>query len=234
MIELVFFDAGETLLCPQPSFPELAASVIRGRGHDVGGADVIRAGRAVAGHFRLAADEGRTFSASADESHAFWVRLYTEMLEHLAIADEGAPEELFRVFSDPGNYGLFPDTLPALSALRERGLRLGVISNFEGWLEALLDRLGVLELFDVVAISGPLGWEKPDRRIFEWALERARLEPASCAHVGDSPYFDAEAAIACGMRGILLDRHGRYGELEIDYPRITTLGEVPPLVERMA
>jgi putative hydrolase of the HAD superfamily len=231
LIEVVFLDAGETLLSPRPSFPELASRVISERGHDVSGADVIRAGRKVAGHFRLASDEGRRFSVSADESRAFWTALYTEMLEHLGIADEGAPLELYRTFSNPDNYGLFDDAIPALNALRERGLRLGVISNFESWLERLLEKLAVLGHFDVVAISGHLGWEKPEPDIFRWAVEKSGVPAGRCAHVGDSPYFDAEAAIACGLHGILLDRYDRYGDLDITYPRIASLAELPDLLE---
>jgi putative hydrolase of the HAD superfamily len=106
-----------------------------------------------------------------------------------------------------------------------------VISNFEGWLKTLLDVLEVRELFDVVAISGDLGWEKPDARIFEWAMREAGVRPAASVHVGDSPNFDAQPAHDLGMMGVLLDRHGRWTDLEADYPRVSSLGELIPLVD---
>lgn len=230
MIRFVFFDVGETLLCPQPSFAELATNVIRSRGHDVAVGEVQRAAREASSLFRQAADEGRFFSADADDSRDFWTTYYDEVLTSLSITDPDGPYELYRAFSDPGNYGLFPDARPTIAELRDRGFGLGVISNFEAWLHDLLDRVEVADAFDVVAISGPLGIEKPDPRIFHWALERAGERPEHCLHVGDSPFFDAEAARDCGMHGVLLDRHGRWTDLGADYPRIASLEELPPLL----
>jgi FMN phosphatase YigB (HAD superfamily) len=97
----------------------------------------------------------------------------------------------------------------------------------------LLDRLDVTEHFDVLAISGELGWEKPDPRIFKWAMEEAGVDAPSSVHVGDSPHFDPAPAAAIGMHGVLLDRHGRWEDDEAEYPRITTLGELVDLVDSM-
>ncbi len=231
MIDVVFFDAGETLLGPDPSWSELSARVLRDRGHDVDALTMREAWRQGADHFRSAAEQGWVISASAADSEAFWTGLYTELLAHAGIEDADAPEALYRTFSDPRSYRLFADAVPALEALRERGHRLGVISNFEGWLADLLEMLGIAGLFEVTAISGPLGWEKPDPRIFKWALEEAGADASACVYVGDQPYFDAEPAIALGMHGVLIDRHGRWVDLDPPYPKISTLGELAGVVE---
>lgn len=230
-IRVVFFDAGETLLRPEPSFPELLVRVLRSRDHEVTVDEALDASRALSGHFRRV--EGENPTTDADASERFWLALYTDLLAELDIEDAGAPRALFEIFSDPGNYGLFPDALDVLSGLRDEGYALGVISNFEHWLERLLERLEVLPHFDVVAISGVVGWEKPDPRIFRWAVERAGVRPGLCAHVGDQPYFDAEAAVGCGLHGILLDRHGRWGDLDVDYPVIGGLDELPGVLDRL-
>jgi putative hydrolase of the HAD superfamily len=231
MIEAVFFDAGETILSPQPSWSELSAQVLRERGHDVAVDAMRSAWRHTGQHFTRAADEGRTFSTSPGESKRFWTALYVDLLDFLGIHDEQAPEILYETFSDPATYDLFPDAVPAIKELKARGLKLGVISNFESWLRVLLDRLDVTELFDVLAISGELGWEKPDPRIFKWAMEEAGVDAPSSVHVGDSPHFDPAPAVAVGMHGVLLDRHGRWDDLEdADYPCITTLGELVELI----
>jgi putative hydrolase of the HAD superfamily len=140
---------------------------------------------------------------------------------------------LYETFSNPEVYELFPDSRPTLDALKERGLKLGVISNFESWLRVLLDRLDIRKMFDVLAISGELGWEKPDPRIFKWAMEEAGVDAPSSVHVGDSPHFDPAPAVALGMHGVLLDRHGRWDELEVDYPLIASLGELVELVDTL-
>jgi len=230
-VEAVFFDAGETLLSPQPSWSELSAKILNERGHHVSVEQMREAWRHGGQHFLRAAEEGRTFSTSHGESHAFWTTLYADMLSFLRIADEGAPQVLYETFSDPSTYALFPDAVPTVEEFRSRGLKVGVISNFEGWLKTLLDHLEIRELFDVIAISGDLGWEKPDARIFEWAMNEAGVEPGNSLHVGDSPNFDAQPAHDLGMVGVLLDRHGRWTDLDAPYERVVTLGELVPLVE---
>ena len=74
-----------------------------------------------------------------------------------------------------------------------------MISNFEAWLELLLDHLGVAGMFDLQVISGIEGMEKPDPRIFRLALERAGVEPSRALYVGDNPYFDVDPPVAVGM-----------------------------------
>lgn len=229
MIQMVFFDAGDTLLCPKPSYSGLAAETLAQRGHNVTEIDVRRLTSRLSEHFATAAAEQRFFSCAPDESRAFWTAYYTDMLELLSIEDAGAPEALFASFTDLDNYKLFEDALPCIEELSRRGIRTGVISNFETWLRDLLVALQVDRHFDVLAISGELGFEKPDPRIFKWALAEAGLDPSVCLHVGDQPYFDAQPAIECGMRPILINRRGRWDDLD-DYEKIESLSKLPDLI----
>jgi putative hydrolase of the HAD superfamily len=231
VIEIVFFDAGETLLSPNPSWSELAVKKLSDRGHELTVDRMREAWRHVGNHFIDAAEAGFMFSVSAEDSRRFWTKLYLDQLEFLGIDDEGAALVLYDTFSDPANYCLFDDALPAITELKERGLRVGVISNFESWLRDMLARFELLDLFDVVAISGDLSLEKPDPRIFEWALTQADVAPDRALHVGDSPNFDAQPAHELGMVGVLLDRHGRWADLAAEYPVVSTLGELPALIE---
>jgi putative hydrolase of the HAD superfamily len=230
MITTAFFDAGQTLLGPQPSWSGLSASVLQQRGHDVTEESMRLAWRSTAELFQTAADEGRTFSTSHDESHRFWTNLYRQLLDDLGLRDPEAPEVLYQTFSDPANYGLYDDAIPTLEEFKARGVRLGIISNFESWLRVMLEHLGIVELFDVLAISGELGWEKPDPRIFKWAMGEAGAEPHECLHVGDSPNFDPIPAAELGMCGVLIDRSGQFNELDGDFERVSTLRELTGLL----
>lgn len=87
--------------------------------------------------------------------------------------------------------------------LAARGVRVGVVSNSEGGLAALIDELGWSGIFPVVADSGALGIEKPDPAIFAWACERMGVALADSAHVGDAWAADFEGALAAGMRAVL-------------------------------
>jgi putative hydrolase of the HAD superfamily len=102
----------------------------------------------------------------------------------------------------------YPDVRPALSELRDGGLRLVVASNWDCSLPAWLEPAGVLELVDGVVTSAEVGAAKPSRRVFDRALSLAGVEPAHALHVGDKVDNDVEGAAAAGVRGVLLQREG--------------------------
>lgn len=233
-IEAVLFDAGETLLHPEPSWSDLCISILHERGHEHVTLDEMRRAWVVNGDlFVKAANEGNLFSTSTESSREFWMTLYTKLIAEIGLDDDGAAEEMYRTFSDPKSYGLFEDAVPVLDELASRGIRLGLISNFESWLRTLLDHLAVSDRFEVLAISGDLGWEKPDHRIFRWALDEMHLAPERSMYVGDNPHFDPVPAIELGMHGVLLDRHGRWVNDDLGYPRVSSLTELPALIEAL-
>ena len=137
-------------------------------------------------------------------------------------------ERLYGVFTDVANYRLFPDAVPVLEKLRGAGLRLGLISNFEEWLERLLDSVEATGFFDTVVISGVEGVEKPDPRIFRLGLDRVGVRAEEAVYVGDSVAYDVGPANAVGMTAVLLDRRGRYPDHE--GPRIASLDELPAVL----
>lgn len=237
MIEIVFLDVGETLLRPHPSFAELFARVCRTRGYKVEALQVSDVQERLAPHLVDLADETgiEKPSLSPESSQTFWTHLYRRFLEELGIENEALARALYRTFSSTSTYKLFDDALPALQELHVAGRRLGLISNFDQWLEEMLVELDVGDLFDVTVISGVEGVEKPDVRMYEVALERAGVEPEAAVHVGDSIVFDIEPALKLGMRAVLLDRLGRHATLGLapDVTRISSLEELPTLVANL-
>ena len=231
-IEMVFFDAGETLLRPYPSFPELFAHTVGKHGHDVSPAEVEALQERLAPHLVELLEESGVEkpSLSAEASFTFWTHLYRRLLGELNL-DEGLTEVLYGVFSDSSSYKLFDDVLPTLKRLEELGYRIGLISNFEGWLEKMLVELEIGHVFDVSVISGLEGMEKPDPAIYELAVERSGVAPERSVHIGDSPKMDVEPAHSVGIRPILLDRRNRY-PMET-FPRIRSLEELPDLIPQL-
>ncbi len=102
----------------------------------------------------------------------------------------------------------YDDAAPALEALRDRGLRLVCVSNWDYALPEVLERVGLAERLDGVITSAGVGARKPDPAIFEAALEVAGCEAAAALHVGDSPDEDIEGAAAAGIPALLIDRGG--------------------------
>jgi putative hydrolase of the HAD superfamily len=226
-IRAVLFDAGETLLSPHPSFPELLAATLQAEGHGHATPELIRDQVKVVAHlFEEATREGRLWSTSAEESWAFWSGLYRALLEAMDVPyTEEIARRLYSTFTDVANYRLFDDALPVLEKLHGAGLELGLISNFEDWLERLLKHLDVTRFFDVRVISGVEGMEKPDPAIFRLALDRMGVPASEAAYVGDNVLYDVEPAEALGMTGVLLDRRARHEDFAGN--RITSLDDLP-------
>jgi putative hydrolase of the HAD superfamily len=218
---MVFFDAGETILRPHPSFVELFAAICRSEGRDVAPQSVSEVRERLAPHLIDLAEEegtGKTHKAplaagtsgSAEDSRAFWIHLYRRFLQELGIEEDELAERLYAKFSSSSSYKLYDDVLVTLDELRDDGYRLGLISNFERWLEEMLVELEVGDLFETAVISGIDGVEKPDPAIYRLALDRAGVAPERAVHVGDSLDMDVRPAGSVGMSTVLLDRAGRY------------------------
>jgi putative hydrolase of the HAD superfamily len=119
----------------------------------------------------------------------------------------------------------YPDAAPAMSALRERGIRLLCVSNWDCSLGEVLGRCNLRDGLEAVITSAETGARKPDPVIFERALETAGVEPAETLHVGDTFEEDVEGAHAAGIEALLLHRGGE-GD-------IASLTELPELVASM-
>jgi putative hydrolase of the HAD superfamily len=102
----------------------------------------------------------------------------------------------------------YDDAAPALRGLRDLGLRLAVVSNWDCSLGRVLERCGLSELLDVVVSSAEAGARKPDPAIFTRALELVGCESSEALHVGDTAAEDAAGAEAAGIRVLLIDRDG--------------------------
>ena len=224
----VFFDVGETLVHVDPSFVDLFARVLGDAGHPRSRDEVLGASAHVYARFSEAARDGSLWTTSPERSRVFWTSVYERMLEDLGVPNDGIARTLHREFTRLENYALFEDVRPTLDALRRAGLLLGVVSNFESWLEEWFGIHDLLETFPVRVISGIEGIEKPDERIYRLALERGSVHAAESVYVGDNPEFDVDPPAALGMFPVLIDRRGRFP----DHPgtRLTDLRDLPAAI----
>jgi 2-haloalkanoic acid dehalogenase type II len=121
----------------------------------------------------------------------------------------------------------YPDVLPALGELRERGLTLVVASNWDCSLSDWLEPAGITDLVDGVVTSAEVGAPKPHPRVFERALAIAGVAPSEALHVGDKVDNDVDGAAAAGVRAVLLQREG---EPPVGVEAIRSLRELPALL----
>lgn len=233
-VEMVFFDAGGTLLDPHPSFSELFAVTCQAEGYDISTDQIAEVQERLAPHMtELVAeiDLPHAPSLSEEASRKFWSFTYRRFLGELGVEDEGLTMKLLDRFSSFESYRLYDDVKPTLDAVEAAGYRIGLISNFDSWLEKMLIEMEVGHVFDPSVISGQVGVEKPDPEIYRIAVARSGVPADRCVHVGDSPTTDMEPATAVGITPIMIDRAGRYPEAR--YARIRELKELLPLISEM-
>jgi putative hydrolase of the HAD superfamily len=151
-----------------------------------------------------------TRAPRANDDKGWWYSLVLEVLKECAVTAEALPREeyfaaLYAEFTLPGIWELYPEVPEILSTLLPR-YRLGVISNFDGRLRAILADLGLIELFDPIIISSEVGADKPDSWIFQQALTQARSAASRSLHVGDDPQAEWQGAKEAGLQVFRLER----------------------------
>lgn len=96
----------------------------------------------------------------------------------------------------------YPDAKSTLAALIQMGYKLGIIANQKLGTAERLENWGLRQYFDVIVSSAEIGYAKPDKRIFEKALEMAGCTARESAMVGDRLDNDMIPAKALGMRTV--------------------------------
>jgi HAD superfamily hydrolase (TIGR01509 family) len=224
-IETVFLDAGGVLV--HPNWVRVADALVR---HGVP-ADASRL-TAAEPHAKLEMDRGAVM-ARTDDRQRGWI-YFDAVLRHAGLTPDDATDRALaevRAYHDVHNVweAVPADVVPALEALRALGVRLVVVSNANGTLRRLFDRLDLTRWFDVVLDSHEWGVEKPDPRLFHLALAESGAAAATTVHVGDFFHIDVAGARAAGLAdAVLFDPADLYGDAGCT--RVLHLPELAPLV----
>jgi putative hydrolase of the HAD superfamily len=199
MTRAVFLDALGTLVELEPPWISLRDRVPAA----VSDERLMAALRAEMAYYREHAQEGRD-EASLSELRERCAAIVSEKLGIDFSVDELVEAIRFRVY---------PDVTPALTGLRDRGLTLIAVSNWDYALPRVLERCGLDGLLDATVTSAGTGSRKPHPGIFQAALELAGCEPGEALHVGDTAEEDVTGARAAGIRPLLIDRNGADGDI---------------------
>jgi putative hydrolase of the HAD superfamily len=208
----VFLDAGWTLIHPARSLWEILADVARAAGHIMSASECEAQVHALWRHAQESAAAELHPDAEYPDSDEAFAALFRQLAQ-VAYASAGVSdphEELVgrfvRAVGSEDLWRVFADAPGALRELRARGYALVVVSNAASDLPAFLGRLGLAPLFDGILASAAEGWKKPDRRLFQRALEVAGVEPEDAVHLGDLGVEDVLGARNAGLRPMLIHR----------------------------
>lgn len=197
----VLFDLDQTLLLRTPTIPQKLHEVMMDLGiaHTM---DAVDKAFADCEYWigEQTAIENRTGVRMSDE--AFLDKLIDFYCKALGIPQQGVPAlqtVVCRQYSR--TYSLMPDAVKLLAALKENGVKLGVVSNNYVSIYETLEQLGLTPYFDCIVISEEVGLQKPDPAIIRLACERLGVKPEDAIYVGDHPFditcaHDAGAACA--------------------------------------
>jgi putative hydrolase of the HAD superfamily len=204
----VFFDAGNTLLTPYPSVEDVCAEVFARSGYAVPFDELKTAIGAGDRYYEERYWQDDTFWKSEREAAALWVDLYTVVAHQLGINGDTdrLAREIYDEFGHPHRWQFFADVEETLQALKDHGLKVGVISNWDSRLTDLLSGIGADKYLDFIMCSAVVGMIKPQPGIFTMALKRVDVLPHEALHVGDHYFADVLGARGAGITPVLIDR----------------------------
>jgi len=197
-IRAVTFDVGSTLIEPWPSVGHVYAEVAAAHGHaNLSAADLERRFHAMLRKRGGSVNTRSEWSAIVDEAFAGLLP---------KPPSESFFPELYERFAQAGPWRIFDDVAPTLEALRLRGFKLGLISNWDDRLRPLLNSLQLANHFEICVVSCEVGASKPSSKIFQSAVEQLGVPGTSILHVGDSFEMDVAGARAAGLNAVQIQR----------------------------
>lgn len=212
--DAVLIDALGTLVDLEPPWVGLRSAVPE----SVSDEDLVGAVKAEMAYYREHASEGRDGESLADLRDRC-AGVLSEELGHTVTTDQlvGAIR-----------FAPFPDARSSLEGLRDRGLTVVCLSNWDISLAEVLERCGLMEVLDQVVSSAQAGASKPSPDPFLLALELADCDAEAAVHVGDTLEEDVAGARGVGVRPLLIDRDSSVPDSELpdDLQVINSLAEI--------
>jgi putative hydrolase of the HAD superfamily len=224
-LETLFLDAGGVLVFP--NWWRISETLSR-HGAVVSAEALMKAEPRAKFHIDQSVRSGD--SSDAQRAWAYMELVLENAGLQLSEATATAIEELHAYHAERNLWEYVPpDVVPALERLSGLGLKLVVVSNANGVLHRMFDRVGLTGYFHEICDSCVEGVEKPDRRFFEIALRRAGAEARTTMHVGDLYYVDVIGARNTGLQQMLIDPHGLYEEYDAE--RVASLDQLADRVQ---
>jgi len=203
--EAVLFDIRSLVYGPEGA--ELLAEILRAEEIRVDPAEVEEALSRLPDELQLARTQIRTEEQENDYHRA----MIPELLRAVGVrfpTDALILRLLETLHQYSAWWSMYPETLPVLEKLKQAGLKLGVLANWEPSLRRFLAEFELESYFDLILPAMEAGVAKPDPLLFHRALKGLGVRPEAALHVGPSIHEDVAGAIAAGIRPVWLNRTG--------------------------
>ena len=203
--EVIFFDYGHTLAADTSDRYGDIRRYLAGKGIELEKDDFEKAWAAAE---QFATEYRQQHGRRKWIRDRFWFQTCKTFLNALTGEDSAALAEEMHAVQFFTNT-LYPDTIDTLRTLRERGYRLGVISNWDApTLHSQFDRFGMTPYFDHILASWQAEADKPHPQIFATAMDALKVSPEKAIHIGDSWECDVMGAREVGITPVWVNESG--------------------------
>lgn len=205
---VILFDVGGTLIHPKPSVGHVYAHGAQQFGIDISPEkaqhNFIEAWTKVKDNWQ----EPLCYGTTESETRNFWFQVIDETFKDYTNTQDIQLlfDHLFDYFCQTEVWDLYNDVIPNLKSLKAQNVSLGILSNWDFRLSPLLKGLNLLPYFHYSFISYQVGFEKPDLRFFQFALNQMKVDPHQILYIGNDYEEDYLPATSLGIRCLLIDR----------------------------
>lgn len=197
-IKFIYFDAANTLI-HKPDLWMRFNEVLTKYGHIIDVNILKKQHKLISENVKFPDNTSRDFYSSFN----------SEVLRSLGVASDN------KILDDIYNACTYLPwkTFDDVESLKDIKIPMGIISNFNSSLKAKITSLFEISFKEFV-VSENISVAKPDKRIFEYAINKVNIDPADILFIGDSITLDIEPAQSIGMQAYLIDRDGIYPDFK--------------------
>jgi HAD superfamily hydrolase (TIGR01509 family) len=223
-IKAVLFDMGNTLVKYDYGSPEEVFKKILTSLGFYKSLDEIK--KAFLSAEREAEDTNLLSSFGKIKCEEFWYQWDSLVLKHLKIEEnEELPKIIHSRWFDFVDSTLYPEAKQVLLELKQRGLKIGLISTaYEEEIQFILEKADLEKTtFDIIVGVDTIRKAKPNPDTFKYAISKLNVKPEEAIFVGDNVEADYEGAEKAGIHALLIDRTGKQ---QSDLKTIKNLKEI--------
>ena len=227
--KVIFFDAMGTLFDLKNSVGEIYQQFAVQHGVEI---DAQSLNNAFINSFKAApplAFSESNFTSLNQQEFLWWKNVVQTTFEQAEVFNNFSNftdffQEIYRYFATKEPWYVYPDVIHCLENCQQRGIELGIISNFDSRLNQVLKALNLEHFFTSITISSVAGFAKPDHNIFNIALKKHGFIAQQAWHIGDNRNEDYQGAKDAGIKAFWLNRNGYLLDIENQLPNLSSLG----------
>jgi len=219
-LKAVLFDLGGTLVkINNQKIPRVMKRILKHYGINRSLKEISRAW--------IEAEKGLHFRDLTELLDEFWVRWNERILSNLQVKSniQTLAKFIGTHWWDYSDVSLYPDAETMLPLLKERDLKIGLITNaLQSDADEILPKVGLQDFFDIIVVIDTLRKMKPDAEVFHYALQRLKTAPSEAIFIGDQIEADYKGAQRSGLTAYLIDRNGNVHDEKIN--KISSLNDL--------